>query len=434
MTRFRRLAGLTMLVCLSWAVLARADAVTDWNNIASQAIATAIAAGRPAAVTAIDFAMTQAAVNDAVQAIDGRFQPYNVLIPGASGSPAAAVAKAAHDVLVNLFPAQVTSLDTAYQDYLASNGLAEDDPGVAVGELAASGIVALRLNDGRFPPNPTPFVGGTDPGVWRPTPSYITSAPPPTLAPGSVPWLATVTPFTLTNPAQFRLGPPPALTSERYTKDYNEVKAVGSFSSEVRTPAQTDLAYFYADNFIILWNRALRSIATTYVHNISDSARLFALANLATADALITAWDSKYHYVFWRPVSAIQEGGTDGNPQTAGDLSWQPLINTPNYPDYTSGANNITGAMTRTLALFFKTDKVTFSVTSAYPLAVQKTRTYTRFSDAAQDVVNARIYLGIHFRTADTVARRQGRSVATWAFEHFLRPVRHEDDDHGHKD
>jgi len=164
------------------------------------------------------------------------------------------------------------------------------------------------------------------------------------------------------------------------------------------------------------------------VNDIGDSVRLFALANLSMADAAIAAWDTKFHYVFWRPVTAIQAGDNDCNSRTAGDLNWQPLINTPNYPDYSSGANNVTGAVTRVLALFFGTDKMTFLVTTNNPAAIQQTRTYARFSDAAADVVNARIYEGIHFRFADEEARKQGRRVAQWAFSHFLGPVG--DDEH----
>jgi hypothetical protein len=194
--------------------------------------------------------------------------------------------------------------------------------------------------------------------------------------------------------------------------------------NSTRSAAQTDIAYFYADNTFLLWNRGLRSIATTKVTHIGDSARLFALANLATADAVISAWDSKYHYVFWRPVTAIQEGANDGNARTAGDPTWQPLINTPNYPDHTSGANVCAAAMTRTLALFFGTDAMTLSLTSNNPPVVQKTRTYARFSDATEDVVNARIYSGIHFRKPDVDGRTQGRRVAEWAFQHVLRPIK----------
>jgi hypothetical protein len=206
------------------------------------------------------------------------------------------------------------------------------------------------------------------------------------------------------------------------------VKAIGAFSSSTRTAEQTDLALFWAANFQALWNQVARDMAAAHVHDIGESARLFALVNLAMADAVITAWDTKLHYVFWRPVTAIQEGDNDGNPDTGGDSTWQPLINNPNYPDYTSGANNVTGAATRALALFFGTEKVAFSVTTTNPAALQQTRTYARFSDAAADVVNARIYEGIHFRFADVEARKQGRHVAQWVFSHSLRPI---DGEHG---
>jgi hypothetical protein len=296
-----------------------------------------------------------------------------------------------------------------------------------VGQEAAAGIIALRANDGSFPPNPPPFTGGTDIGVWRPTPSYL-PGPPPSFSPMLAPWLRDVTPFTLTSPSQFRAPQPPALTSSQYTKAYKEVKALGALFDSARTPEQTDLALFWAANYLVLWNQVLRDIAVAHVNDIGDSARLFALANLSMADAAIIAWDTKFHYVFWRPVTAIQAGDNDGNSRTAGDLNWQPLINTPNYPDYSSGANNVTGAVTRVLALFFGTDKMTFLVTTNNPAAIQQTRTYARFSDAAADVVNVRIYEGIHFRFADEEARKQGRRVAQWAFSHFLGPVG--DDEH----
>ena len=393
---------------------ASADAVTDWNAIAVQATVTG---ARPGATGVLDIAMVQAAVYDAVQAIDGRFKPYHVEIPNAFGSPAAAAAKAAHDVLVSRFPAQTASLDLTYHQYLANHFLAENDPGVSVGATAAAGIIALRANDGSFPvPAPPPFIGGTDPGVWRPTP--------PANAPMLAPWLASVTPFTLKSPSQYRPQPPPALTSPEYTRAYNEVKEIGSLNSTTRTAEQTDLANFWNANYPVFWNKAFRDIATAHVDNIGDSARLFALADMAMADALITAWDSKLTFVFWRPITAIQLGDTDGNPRTAGDPTWAPLIVTPPYPDYTSGANNVTGAATRALALFFGTDEMTIQLTTTNTgPTIQDTRTYNRFSDVAEDVVNARIYEGIHFRFADEDARKQGRHVAQWAFGHFLQPV-----------
>ena len=408
-----------------------ADAVVDWNVIAVQAVNAATSTGlRPGPSSVLDFAIVNAAIYDAVEAIDGRFKPYHVRIRRASGSPVAATAKAAHDVLVNRFPAQAAALDTAYHTYLANNGLAENDPGVLVGQEAAAGIIALRADDGSFPANPEAFSGGTDPGEWRPTPG--------TMTPMLVPWLATVTPYTLRDPTQFRAPPPLDLDSSQYTAEYNEVKAMGALVNSARTPEQTDFAYFFADNAILYWNRAIQSIANTYLNNIGDSARLFALVTLAQADSAITAWDNKRHYHFWRPVTAIQNGDNDLNPYTAGDPNWLPLIITPSYPEYTSGANNLSGSATRMLKHFFGTDEVTFSLTSNFAQAVQKTRTYSRLSDAANDVMNARIYEGIHFRTADELGRMQGEHVADWAFNHFLRPLGDndhdgdDDGDHGH--
>ena len=414
---------LVLVICGGRLPLAYADAVTDWNAITAQATVTAIGAGRPGLVTCVDFAIVHIAIHDAVQAFDKRFAPYHATIANASGSPVAAVATAAREVLLNLFPAQAASLNTQYTDYLTSQNLSVNDPGVTVGQQAAAAILARRANDGRFPANFPPLTGGTDPGVWRPTPSFLPGAPP-SLAPGAVPWLGTVTPFALKSSSQYRAAPPHKLSSKRYAVDYNEVKALGALQNSSRTAEQTDLAYFYADNGFVQWNRAVRAIAAERINNLGDSARLFALLNIAIADAIITAWDSKYFYVFWRPITAIQEGDNDGNSRTQGDPTWQPLINTPNYPEHTSGANNISGAATRILDLFFDTDDLSFTVTSNHPLAVQKSRTYSHLSAAAEDVVDARIYLGIHFRKADEDARRQGQRVAKWVFKRFLRPLK----------
>ena len=409
----------------------RADAATstgtnaaiDWNAIAVQALATA-APPRPGPVVFLDLAVVQAAVHDAVQAIDQRFEPYHVAIKGASGSPEAAAAKAAQDVLVNIVPGQAASLDTTYHDYLAAHDLAEDDPGVLAGELAAAGILALRANDGRVPnPLPPPFLGGTDPGVWRPTPSNPPEGPPPSEAPMLTSWLGSVPPFTLESGDQFRAKAPPLLSSRRYARDYNEVMALGARLNSARTPEQDQLAFFYAGNNFILWNRVLRDIATEHTDTIGDSARLLALSTLAIADSFITSWDSKIHYVFWRPITAIREGDNDGNARTAGDPTWEPLLNTPNYPEYTSGANNVVGALIRTLELYFETDDITFTVFSQHPLAVPNTRTYQRFSDLSMDTVDARIYQGIHFRFGDEAGQKQGTQVAQWVFRHFLRPI-----------
>ena len=421
-------------ICAAIAVLAlllaapssaNADAVGDWNAIAVQATITG---ARPGPTGILDIAMVQAAVYDAVQAIEQDFKPYHVEIPGASGSPIAATAKAAHDVLVSRFPAQTMALDTAYHNYLAANFIPEDDPGVAVGATAAAGIIALRANDGSFPnPAPPPFVGGTGVYVWRPTP--------PAFAPMLAPWLGNVTPFTLRSPSQLLATPPPDINGPEYTRDYIEVKALGALNNSTRTAEQTDLAHFWNSNYVVLWNTVLRNLAAARVDNISDSSRLFALADMSMADAIITAWNNKIIYVSWRPITAIREGDNDGNPRTTGDAAWLPLIPTPPYPDHTSGANNITAAATQSFELFFTGRPIPFSVTTTNPGPTQMdTRTFRRFSDAQDEVVNARIYEGIHFRFADEPARKQGRKVAQWAFSHFFRPLGEQGGDNGDND
>ena len=432
MTKRRTFTGLIVTAFLAWTGPALADAVSDWNGFTSQAIANAAAINsppRPGPSAILDYAMVQAAVHDAVQAIEGKFEPYAIEIPGATGSPIAAAAAAAHDMLVNRFPGQAAAfLDPTYVAYLAARGLT-NDPGLAVGQQAAAGIIALRANDGSFPNPPLPpFNGGTNPGDWRPTTSYL-PGPPPSGAAMAAEWLAFMTPFTLNSPDQFRPQGPPALNSGKYTKDYKEVKRLGGDVNSERTQEQTDLANFWNLNFPQQYFQALRDIQAAHVDNIAESARLFALASLSMADAVITAWDSKRHFVYWRPVTAIQEGDNDGNPKTDGDINWHPFINTPPYPEYSSGANNVTGAVTKALKLFFGKDKFTWEMKSNNPLAIPPSHTYTRFSDAAADVVEVRILQGIHFRTADVVGRRQGRQVAKWVFKHSLRPVGDHDGD-----
>jgi hypothetical protein len=396
-------------LCLGGAAQARADVVVDWNAIATQT-AFAAAPPRPGPTAILDLAMVSVAMHDAIQAFEGRYESYAGAIPNATGSPVAAAAVAAHDVLVARFPAQAANVDMLLNNYLSARGLL-GNAGVAIGQQASAHIIAARANDGSFPPNPEIFVGGTAPGEWRPTL--------PAFAPMASPWLGQVTPFTLKESTQLSASPPPTnLTSGAYVHDYNEVKALGSATSTTRTAAQTALALFYSDNFLVLWQRTLRGIASANItNNIGDSALLFALANMASADAIITAWADKRYWHFWRPITAIREGDNDGNPATVGDSTWLPYLATPPYPDYTSGANNLTGAMTRTLELFFG-NKLTFTVTST---PANTSKTYARFSDMAEDVVNVRIYQGIHFRSADEVARRQGTRAADWAFSHFLR-------------
>jgi hypothetical protein len=399
--------ALAMGVCS--AATAHADAVTDWNAIAVQAVT----AGRAGPPGLLDLALVQAAVHDAVQSIEGRYEPYFTTIAGAEGSTAAAAAAAAYGVLAGIYPSQrpgPTGLDQRFTEYVVSQGLG-GDPGLDVGAAAASALLSQYRPTIDLPPN----TGSTEVGAWRPTP--------PANAPGAFEFLRFVTPFTLRRASQFRPEPPPPLTSGRYLRDYNEVKALGSASSVDRTPAQTDLAHFWSANFVAQWNATMRALAAQHLSDLGDTARLFALANLAAADSAIAAWDCKFGFNFWRPITAIREGDHDGHNATVGDPLWTPLIPTPPYPDYTSGANSLTGAFTTVLELFFGTDEMNFSVMTTAQLATQKTRDFSRFSDAAQEVVDARVLLGIHFRFADEAARTQSSRVAHWVVHRFLRPV-----------
>ena len=403
MTQLRRFAVLVVGLSLGWSLPAQADPVTYWNGVTVSAVSAA--RGGPPGL--LDIALVQVAVHDAVQAIEGRYQPYHYSNPAqlGVGSPAAAVAAAAHRVLVLLYPGQAASLDLTYAQYLNDNGLA-GDAGLAVGELAAAAVHA----DHYRPTLPVaPFFGNTDPGQWRSPVSL-----------GFL-FLAFSDPFTLNRVDQFRPQPPPPLKSVAYARDYAEVQAVGAASAHPNP--NTDVARFWSVNFVAQWNESMRQMADNYVPDLGDRARMFALANLAGADAAMAVWESKYFYNFWRPSTGIREGGDDGNARTAGDPGWTSLLADPPYPDYVSGANGLTGAFTGMLRLFFGTDEREFTVKTTSPLVTDPEREYTRFSQAAQEVVDARVLLGIHFRFADEEGRRLGERVAHWTFQKFLRPV-----------
>ena len=420
MNKLRIFVALFVVASLAGIATARADSVSDWNVNALQTVVAAVPP-RAAPVFFLDMATVHAAIHDAVQAYQGRFEAFASDIPGAAGSIDAAVAKAAHDVLANRFPTQAGTLLGLYEAYLNDRGIALDDAGVEIGAQAAAAVIAKRSTDGSFPPS-LPDFGGTDPGEWRPTDSFL-PGPPLSGSPFGVPWFATITPFTLASPSQYRPVAGPALNTGLYTNEYNEVKRLGARFNSERTDDQTALAYFFAFNFATQMNKAVRDIVAANVPDIGDSARLLALANMAMTDAAITAWDCKVTHRLWRPLTAIREGDNDGNPHTAGDADWEPFINTPNYPDSCSGANSVTGAMTEILQQFFGTDHFEFVMTSTNPNAIPATRPYTRFSDLSRDVVDVRIYHGVHFRSADEDGRKNGIKVGKYTFQHALRPV-----------
>lgn len=395
-----------------------AAVISGWNEIAQKTFLADTDKAVPE-----DFlymGLVQAAVYNAVVGIEGRYQPYRFSskAPQGASSQAAAVA-AAHKVLLEYSPdAQHADLDTAYAASLAKipDGDAETH-GVAFGELAADTLIKQRADDGRNAS--IKFTQEPAPGVWRPTPAPTT---PPNLSPFAVPWLGFVTPLLVKSSDQFgEPGPPPKLTSARYTKEFNEVKALGSLNSTQRTTEQTEIAKFYSGNGLIQFNVALRDQVIVRKLDIVNAARMFAAVDMSVADAIISVWHSKYVYPFWRPITAIQLAETDGSPATPADPSWQPMLATPPYPDYVSGYSGLMGAFTRALRETLHTDKLQLTFTSTAVPNV--TRFYDSEKAACQEVVDARVWLGIHFRTADVRGARMGQKVADWALDHYFRPT-----------
>ena len=385
--------------------------ISDWNAIAFDTIV--VDAGKANAEAFMWFAFEQAAVYNAVVGITRRYELYNWNARGPRGaSPQAAAAVAAHDVLLEYFPASQGRLDSALAASLAA---IPDGPkkkqGIHYGERAADRIIELREDDGRFAP--VTFDVPPGPGVWRPTPTALASF--------FDPWLAQLRPLLLDSPSQLRPGPPPAMTSAAYTADFNEVKAVGSATSTVRTQDQTLTAQFIAGSTIPLVSSSLRDLAARHQLDISESARLFAAVAMSAADAVITSWDSKLEFGFWRPVTAIQLADTDENPDTQPDPGWLPLTATPPYPDYTSGLNTFVGAVTRVLSgtLGLGGDRIDVNITVA-----GSTRYYEFATQLNQDAVDARVWSGIHFRTADVVGIETGTQVGDWALDNYFQPTR----------
>jgi len=408
------IALLAAVAASGWAP-AHASVVTDWNAItmvcvAGQVAPVAIPGNRPNPSGLLDIALVHAALHDAVQTNQGRFEVYhyeNAALRGV-GSPEAAAAAAAYGVLVGMYGANNLCLAGVTNPAVTYAG----DPGLQAGNEAAAALLPLRRPSFLLPDDP--FTGGTAPGKWRPTA--------PTFTPGAFRFLTVTAPFVLIKNSQFRPPRQPPLSSVAYAREYNEVKSLGSLTSTARTAEQTDLARFWLTNPFHAWHATVRDIAAAHLDDVGDQARLFALVSLASADAAISAWDTKFHYSFWRPETAIHEGDNDGNPLTAGDPNWVPFTVAPPYPDHSSGANNLAGSIMRIMELYFG-DEFEFSVASTTPGLLVNPRPYHRFSDASLDVVEVRILQGIHFRHADETARRQGRRVAHWVFKKALKPL-----------
>jgi PAP2 superfamily len=406
--------------------------VTSWNRIATSTLTSPLfpgAAGGAPPASQINMAMVQGAVYDAVNAIEPRHEPY---LLGrrfdSSASTEAAVATAAYRVLSNIittvpgtivFPARATLLQSVATEY--GNALAQipDTPskseGIAAGNAAADAMIAARQGDGRF--GPSPWVPNGAPGHWWPLLN-----PDGTLMLDPTPWVGGVTPFLLISRSQFRTDGPNALTSTAYAEDLNEVKALGAANSTTRTPEQTHIAIFWQSTPIATWNEVARNLTAEPIYGVdtADSALLFAMMNLSAADAAINCWNDKYYWDFWRPWNAIPRADEDGNPATEPDPTWKPLLTAP-YPEHPSGHLCNDGAHLRVLKMFFGTDKIPFGVTSRnFP---GETRHFDRLSRALREIIDARIWGGLHFRTADVQAQILGRKVVHYMAKHYFQPL-----------
>jgi hypothetical protein len=384
--------------------------ISIWNAIA---VRTIVVEGlKPPPVAQLYLGFVSAAIYNAVVTIDGRFIPYaSQPRPGGPASPEAAAATAAYRVLGVYFPASAEQLTVDYQASLAQipDGAAKTR-GIQVGEEAARTIVRLREGDGRDAAITLDVPLG--PGVWRPTP--------PAFAPMLAPWLGFVRPLLLGSPTQLPLAGPDRLTSTAYTRDFDEVKAVGAAASATRTPAQTDTARFWNDNPPVQFQAGFRELAIRHGLDIDHSARLFAILNMTAADAVIACWRAKYDVPYWRPSTAIQLADTDGNPATTADPTWTPLVANPPYPEYPSGHACLSGATANGLGYLFGPEKIDLVVASA---VTGTTRHYSNEDTLNQDTMNARVWLGIHFRKAVVDGNRLGHRVSRWALRHYFQPL-----------
>jgi hypothetical protein len=419
-------AALAVVVALAAPSAAQANEVTNWNRIAADTlVAFAPASGGAPPALQINMGMTQGAVYDAVNAIKRRHRPYLLDTRFASrASRDAAAATAAFRVLSNLvstapaFPAQATLLQTLLTQYTTSLAAIPDTwrktAGIAAGNAAADAMLAARQGDGRF--GPSQWVPSSDLGHWQPLLN-----PDGTQMLDPTPWVGGVKPFLLKSSSQFRTDGPNALRSAAYAEDFKKVKALGSVNSTARTPEQTHIALFWqsAGGPALLWNSVARNLVNSANYNSVKSSLLFAMLNLSAADAAINCWNDKYHFDFWRPWQAIHEAGDDRNRATKPDPTWAALLTAP-YPEHPSGHLCLDGAHLKVLQMFFGTDRVRFGVTSSrFP---GETRSFNRFSEPREEIVKARVWAGLHFRTADLQGAELGRKVANYMADHYFQP------------
>jgi hypothetical protein len=426
------LAGVLLISPAAQAALPPGNAVQQWNKIAED---TVVGAGAFQNEGLIYMAYVSAAVYDAVAAIEGGYEPYAARIaapPGASVE--AAAAEAAYTILHFHFPAQAAMLDALHQEALAliPDGPAKQD-GIAVGLAAAQALITLRAQDGRSTP-----VGVTSsfplkqpgPGVWRLTPPF--AAP-------QTPWVGSVQPFVLNEPGQFHPAPPPPLSSQRWAREFDEIQRYGSATSAVRTTAETAVARFWTANVIRQYNALGRQLASDRSLDLVQTARLLAMINVVGADAQIAVMHWKYTFLFWRPVTAIDPtavtadgfgpvpGFDDGNGRTAEETGWRPLIATPNHPEYPAAHGSITSAEAEVLTEFFGTDAIDVDIHGFDATGTAGNLAATRHFDTAtelrDEIIDARLWGGLHYRGSSAAGVDLGRKVAHYDLNHAFRPA-----------
>jgi PAP2 superfamily len=435
------------LLAGSTAMYAAVDQASNWNAIAVQATLTA---GENAITQTRTLAIVQVAIHDALNSVNPRYERYALRCDARpEASVEAAVASAAHDALVGAISVGAlpfTGFGTPVLQALAVRqadaerdmelstipGGSRKNEGIALGQAAAAAILAARSTD--HSTDFVPYTPGTKPGDWQPTPDPIPFNPPAAAdnLPAGLPGWGHVTPFVLRRSTQFEPDGPPHLSGKRFASDYNEVKAIGEQNSLSRTDEQSSIAMFWYENAGAGWSRIARVVAQSQGLDLWDTARLLALVDLAMADGFIAGMQTKYDFNFWRPVTAIRAGDTDGNDATIADPNWSSFLNTPGIPEYTSTHSVLGSATAEVLRRFFHRDEVSFTTTSGVPFA-GITRSFESFSQAAAENGESRVYAGIHFRSAVEDGLKQGTKIGRFVFARVLQPLNRDEDDVRHR-
>ena len=396
-----------------------AQVVLDWNLHA----VTAVRNSTPTKFQSeglIYLGYVQAAVYDAVAKISGRYIPYHDFVADTTGAGLeAAVVAAAYHTLVGYLGDSGGTLQAKYDAALAALPDAGKAAGIAVGQAAAADIIALRADDGRNAPVTTPYgAGQLAPGVW-------VFAPPPSAQSAQTPWVGFMRPFMLESASQFRSDPPPALASDEWVEEFDEVKAYGAADSAVRTPEQTAIARFWNANVINQFNQAFRDLAAQRGFDLVDAARALAMSSLVLADTAIACFDAKYEHTFWRPVTAIRNAEIDGNPATSADPSWTPLLTTPNHPEYPAAHGCLTGSQAEVFAALLGTERIEVDIpgSTGGGTALTTSRHYAKVNDLQREIVDARVWAGLHYRGSAVAGVVLGRQVAHWTLKRYFLPT-----------